>query len=209
MRAEEYVHMVRWITQLICVGTVLLLWAALLYLVFWDDVGHRSMLDVRTVIAIALLVGAPAATFIPLQRWVGAPLYDIEGSVGWAALGFMLAFVTPSSPLSLGQFVAFLITLTIAIASAASMVAYLIGLRVLRDRASRRDFLRARRQGYLTAFYIVSAVALWSIGTLTITSAAMMLVIVVLVEMLALAHASRNLLSRGIGPRRAAGSRSR
>jgi hypothetical protein len=198
--------MTRWITRLMYAGTALLLWAALVYLVFWDDVGTRAVLDARAVLACVLLFAAPAATFIPLARWVSAPLYEVEGIAGWGFLGFMLAFVAPAEPLSLGQFVAFLIALTIALASAASMLAYLIGLRVLRASRRRHDFLRARRQGYLSAFFVVSLVVLGSVGTLTPTSAAMMLVIVVLVEMLALVHSGRGLLRAGIGPRRAGGS---
>ncbi|HUG17087.1 MAG TPA: hypothetical protein VMM78_18925 [Thermomicrobiales bacterium] len=185
------------------------MWAALAYLVFWDDVGRRGVLDPRTMIAFALLLGAPAATFIPLSRWASAPLYDIEGIAGWGSLGFMLAFVEPRDPLSLGQFVAFLIALTVALATAASMIAYLVGLRVVRTAARRRDFLRARRQGYIAAFYVVSITVLSSVGTLTLISAAMMLVLVILVELLALAHTSRNLLRAGVGPRRAGGAGSR
>jgi hypothetical protein len=52
-------------------------------------------------------------------------------------------------------------------------------------------------------------IVLWSVGTLTVTSATMMLVIVCLLEMLALAHTGRNLLRIGIGPRSADRARSR
>lgn len=197
------------ISQALYACTAVLLWVLLAYLLFVDDVGSRAVLDIRTIIAVALLVGAPAATCIPLARWVRAPLYEAEGIIGWAVLGVMLTFVTPSNPVSLGEFVAFLVTLTIAIASVASMLAYLVGLRVLRGSPRRHDFLRARRQGYLAAFGIVSMIVLSSVGTLTLTSTAMMLVIIVLVELLALAHTSRNLLRIGLGPRRVDGARSR
>lgn len=200
--------MPRLVTQLLYVCTALMLWVALGYLVFWDDVGRRELLETRTILAFVLLLAAPAATFVPLSRWVAAPLYDVEGIAGWSFLGFMLAFAAPDDPLSLGQFVAFLISLTIAVASAASMIAYLVGLRVVRDSQRRRDFLRARRQGYLASFFIVSIIVLGSIETLTVTSAAMMLVIVVLAEMLALARTGKGLLRAGIGPRRPRSARS-
>lgn len=197
------------VTQIIYVCTAILLWISLAYLVVIDDAGQRALLDARAILCVVLLIAAPAATFIPLARWVGAPLYDVEGIVGWVGLGFMLAFVIPAHPIGLGQFIAFLVTLTIALASGASMLAYLIGLRVLRDSPRRFEFLRARRQGYLVSFATVSMIVLSSVGTLTAMSAAMMLVIVVLVEMLALAHTSRNLLRLGIGPRAASSPRTR
>jgi hypothetical protein len=117
-----------------------------------------------------------------------APLYDIEGIAGWGMFGFTLAFVSPSSPPTLGQFLFFLLPLTVALATVFTFIAWLVGLHVLRAASPsvRRDTVRARREGYLVAFAMVAMMLLHSVGTLTITSVALLLVVVILSESLAL-----------------------
>lgn len=135
-----------------------------------------------------LIVVAPGATFIPLARWIRAPLYDVEGMLGWGALALTLAFLEPSDPPTLAQFLLFLLPLTVAMATAATLVSYLAGLRVYRDDPRRHDFVRARRQGYLASFALIALALLHSVGTLSPATGTLLVAVAVLVEMFALAR---------------------
>jgi hypothetical protein len=120
---------------------------------------------------------------------MSARLYVIEALAGWGCCAGMLAFVRPSSPPSIGQFLLFLVSLTVALATIGSLASYLVGLRVYRRDARRHDFVRARRQGYLAALLIVGLMLLHSVGTLSAATAFLLLAIVALAESLALTRA--------------------
>ncbi len=166
-----------------------LMWLTLGRLVV-SGVGAGSMLSGEAVITLLLLFAAPAATFVPLRRWTRIPLYDLEGIAGWSTLGFILTFLRPNSPPSLGQFLFFILALTVAMATLCTLGSYLVGLRLYQHDGRRYDLVRARRQGYLAATFVVALLVLHGIGTLTPTSGTLLLVLVVLAELFSLSRAN-------------------
>lgn len=158
------------------------LWLALAQVVA-TGAGTGGGFSRRSALTVLLLIAAPAATFVPLSRWLRAPLYDVEGIAGWSLLGFAMVFITPSDPLALPQFLLVVLSSTVALATLGTILSYLVALRVLRGKPNQRDVVRARRQGYLAAFCVVALVLLHSIGTLSPTNAVLLLAIVVLSEM--------------------------
>lgn len=171
----------------------LLSWMMLGQLILIEDVGARSTFDPWRLVLYLLLLAAPVLTFVPLARWARAPIYDLEATAGWAGLGFVIAIVTPADPPTLAQFLLFLLPLTVALATLATMASYLVGLRVYRGDPRRHDFVRARRQGYLAAFVLVAGMLLFSIGTLSPTSVVLLLLVAVLAEMFALNRDSQRM----------------
>jgi len=164
-------------------------WTALGRLIANDDLAQRGVTSGTGLVACLLLLVAPGATFIPLARWAQAPLYDIEGMLGWGALALTLAFLEPADPPTLAQFLLFLIPLTVSIATVAALVSYLVGLRVYRYDPRRFDFLRARRQGYLASFSLIAIALLHSVGTLSPATGTLLIAVAVLAEMAALSRA--------------------
>jgi hypothetical protein len=177
-------------TAIVALGA-LLSWVMLGQLILVKDVGSRSPFDPWRLLLYVLLVAAPLLTFTPLARWAQAPFYDIEATLAWATFGFVVAVVSPADPPSLAQFLLFLLPLTVALATLATLGSYLAGLRIYRGDPRRYDFVRARRQGYLAAFVLVACMLLFSIGTLSPTSAVLLLVIAILAEMFALTRDSQ------------------
>ena len=167
---------------------VLVAWGQLGLLVFVTNVGNAPLSSGRALVTCALLFIAPGLTFVPLARWCDAPLYEVEALAGWAAFGFVFIFLAPSPAPSLGEFLVFMLPLTVALGTCCSLVAYLVGLRVYRHDPRRHDFVRARRQGYLAAILLVALALLHGIGVLTPAGAGLLLVIGVLTEALLLAR---------------------
>lgn len=172
-------------SALVALGA-LLSWITLGQLILVENVGDRTVFDPARLLFYLLLLAAPVLTFVPLARWAHAPFYDIEATVAWATLGFVVAIVTPADPPTLAQFLVCLLPLTVALATVATLVSYLVGLRVYRGDPRRNDFVRARRQGYLVALVLVASMLLFSVGTFSPTSAVLLVVIAVLAEMFAL-----------------------
>ena len=169
----------------------LLSWTMLGQLILIENVGARTAFDPWRLLFYLLLLTAPVLTFVPLARWARAPFYDLEATAGWAALGFVVALVTPADPPTLARFLLVLLPLTVALATLATLASYLVGLRVYRRDQRQHDFVRARRQGYLAAIVLVASMLLFSVGTLSPTSAVLLLVIAVLAEMFALTRDSQ------------------
>ena len=168
-------------------------WLMLGQLIFVDDAGGHTAFDPWRLLLYVLLVAAPVLAFVPIARWANAPFYEIEATVGWATFGFVVAIVTPADPPTLAQFLVFLLPLTVALATLMTLVSYLIGLRVYRGDPRRRDFVRARRQGYLASMVLVASMLLFSVGTLSATSAVLLLAIAVLAEMFSLSRDGQRL----------------
>lgn len=177
-------------TLLICIYSVgtAFAWLTLGRLVASGDAVRLGITSSVGLLTCLLLVVAPGATFIPLARWCRAPLYDVEGMLGWGALVVTLAFLEPSEPPTLAQFLLFLLPLTVAIATAATLVSYLVGLRIYRDDPRRHDFVRARRQGYLASFTVIAIALLHSVGTLSPATGTLLVAVAVLAEMFVLAR---------------------
>jgi hypothetical protein len=143
----------------------------------------------RSMLAVVAFIAAPAMTFVPLGRVMHARLYGLEAIGGWAALLFVLAFVVPGESLSLPEFLAVTTPLTVALAAVLTPVAFLC----LRSRVTRRSratcALIARRQGYFAALGTVSMLLLAGIGVLNLYNAALIVVILGVIEFLLLDRA--------------------
>jgi hypothetical protein len=171
------------------VGAAANAWIALAYLLFVANVGDLPATDAQVILTCALLLVAPGLTFIPLARVLQATLYEVEGIVGWASFGFVLTFVTPSATLSRTEFLIFLLPLTVVIATIATLIAYAFGYRIYREEPRRRrDFLRARRQGYIVSLVIVALFLLHGIQVLTLVSGVLLVVVAVLCEIVMLSR---------------------
>lgn len=164
------------------------LWIALGYLIFSRNAGEQAPLSNLALITYALLILAPAVTFIPIARWLDAPLYDSESIAGWAIFGYVFAFVTPDQPISRGAFLVFLMPLTVVIATLATLVAYAFGRRLSGGKTSRSLFFQARRQGYLIAIAVVVLLLLHSFEVLSPFNGTLLVIIIVLAETLMLAR---------------------
>ena len=164
-------------------------WIALALLIFDQNVGALPFVNVKVLAACALLLIAPALTFIPLARALRAPLYEVEGIAGWATFGFVFTFVTPDESLSRTEFLMFLLPLVVVIATVATLVAYAFGVRVYRGTPLQRDFLRARRQGYIVGLVAVALFLLHGIQVLNLMTGALLVVIAMLCEMVMLSRA--------------------
>ncbi|HCG30313.1 MAG TPA: hypothetical protein PLR44_00485 [Thermomicrobiales bacterium] len=182
--------MKRFIGGAIALIMISLIWITIGRLVAVTDAGVDGMRSGRAIIAYLLLFAAPTATFIPLRRWTRIPLYDLEGIAAWSTLGFALIFLRPDSPPSMGQFLFFTLALTAALATVCTLASFLVGLRLYRHDARRYDVVRARRQGYLAASFVVALLIFHGIGTLTPTSGTLLLVLVVLAELFSLSRSN-------------------
>lgn len=172
-------------STLVALGA-LLSWLMLGQLILIEDVGSRSTFDPWRVLMYVLLLTAPILTFVPIARWANAPFFEIEATLGWASLGFVVAVIQPANPPTLAQFLLFLLPLTVALASLTTVASYLVGLRVYRGDPRARDVVRARRQGYLAALSLIACMLLYSVGTFSPTSAVLVLIVAILTEMFAL-----------------------
>lgn len=166
------------------------LWLLLWRQVFLVDAGAGTVLSLSGLWTCVLLVLTPAVVFVPLARWSRIPVFDAEAIAGWATLGFTITFLRPSDPPTLGQFLLFLLPLTVSLSTVGTLVSYAAGFRIYRDDPRRYDVVRARRQGYLGAFFVVALLLLQGVGTLRPTSGTFLLVIVGLAEMFWLTRGS-------------------
>jgi hypothetical protein len=166
----------------------LLCWLMLGQLLFVERLDRLPVLSGWRMLFYLLVFLAPLLTFVPIARWMRAPFFDVEAVAGWATLGLVLGLVTPADPPSLAQFLVFLLPLTVALATLGTLASYLAGLRVYRNDPRRYDIVRARRQGYLMAMLAVAGMLLFSVGTLSPSSAALLVLVGVLAEMFALSR---------------------
>jgi len=140
------------------------------------------------LVAYGTFVLAPAVTFIPISRALRIPLYDLEAMVAWSTLAFVVAFVEPGTQPSLPIVLVFLVPLTMAIATIFTLISAAIGFRLLTRRSQRYDFVRARREGYLAAMFMVGCLLLALLDVLSWVNAALLALIVMLLEVFLLSR---------------------
>jgi hypothetical protein len=165
------------------------LWLLLLHLAVNRDAGDGQLVSIEGLLTCALLVLAPALVFLPLANALPAPFFDLEATLGWGTLGFVTIFFTPSEPMTRGQFLAFLLPLTIALASLTTLAAYAFVRRIRGGDPAPGQFLQARRIGYLAALALVALVLLNSFDVLTPFNGTLVVAVAVLTESLAIANA--------------------
>lgn len=183
-----------WMSRLFT-RTCWILASSLAWLVVYDlivarDVGAQSgFWAPERLLAYGAFVFAPAITFMPIAHKLRIPLYDLEAIIAWSTLAFVFTFVDPRTSPPLWMLLVFLVSLVMSIATILTLLSYATGLRLFARRSQRYDFVRARREGYLGSIFCVGLLLLSFLNVLSIITAALMGMIVLLLEIF--------LLSRG------------
>jgi hypothetical protein len=169
-------------------------WAAWIYFLFIFEVGAiPNPWDPWRIVFYVLLLLAPTLTFAPIAfrlRWYFLLPYAV---IGWAALGFLLAFLPPplavltqrQSPLVVWYY---FLDLFVVLTTILAPLAHIVGLRFLSSRTHQRDFVRAWREAGLLAFYLVGLAIARNLGLITWPIVLLGLLFLVLVEALFLAR---------------------
>jgi len=169
-------------------------WAAWIYFLFIFEVGAiKNLWDPWRIVFYVLLLLAPAITFVPIALRLRWYLFAPYAVVGWAAFGFLLAFVQPpvtvltqrDSPLQVWYF---FLALFVVLTTILAPTAYLVGLRLLSSRTHQRDIVRAWREAGLLALYLVGMAIARNLGLITWPIALLGLLFLTLVEALFLAR---------------------
>lgn len=165
-------------------------WLVVYYLIVVRDVGSIGYFWANErLIAYGAFILAPAVTFMPIAHKLRIPLYDLEAIIAWSTLAFVFTFIDPHERPSMLELLLFLVSLVMSLATIFTLLSYATGLRLFARRALRYDFVRARREGYLGAIFCVGILLLSILNVLSVVSAALMGLIVLLLEIF--------LLSRG------------
>lgn len=164
-------------------------WGLVYDLVVVRDVGAvRDFWAPQRLLAYAAFVLAPGLTFTPISRALRIPLYDLEAIAAWSTLCFVVTFFDPGKDPSLPVLLLLLIPLMMSLATIFTLFSYAIGFRLLTRRSQRYDFVRARREGYLIAMFLVGSLLLSLLSVLTVVNAALLALIVLLLEIFLLSR---------------------
>lgn len=138
---------------------------------------------------LLLLTWVIAATiiFVPLQRRLEAPGLAWQSVVGWALLGYILAFVpAPSGSLldlpELPSYLLLFFAVFYAAATATTPVTWLVARRRLADPYLQAQ--RARRQAYELAALVVATMAMAALRVLTLWAFGLLVLVTILAEAL-------------------------
>jgi hypothetical protein len=165
-------------------------WLIVYELIAVRDVGAQTdFWATDRLIAYGAFVLAPAITFMPIAHKLRIPLYDLEAIIAWSTLAFTFTFVDPGANPPMWMLLVFLVSLVMSLATVLTLLSYATGLRIFARRSQRYDFVRARREGYLGSIFCVGLLLLSFLNVLSIITAALMGMIVLLLEIF--------LLSRG------------
>lgn len=168
-----------------------LAWAGVYLLIVTYDVGRlNEFLHQDRVLAYGAFILAPLLTFMPIGRVLRIPLYELEAVVAWSTLLFTLTFIEPGTYPPLPVLLLFLVSLMMSLATIFTLFSYAVGYRLLTRRSQRYDFLRARREGYLISMFLVGVLLLHMLEVLTIINAALLGLIIVLLEIFLLSRGS-------------------
>lgn len=168
-------------------------WVALGWLLFQLDVGnYDNFWFPGRVLAYVLLLIAPTLTFVPIGRAVGMRSYPYWTLVSWVVFGFVFVFV-PSDPSAganhnLVPLALLLVSFFAVMLSVFMPMFYAIGLRVFSKRTVRYDYGRAWREAIFLAGYIILMAFLSAVHNFNNLTAAVMFLILVVVELLFLAR---------------------
>jgi hypothetical protein len=168
-------------------------WAGTLALLLWGDLAVFGPPFAPTrLLFYACVLLAGGLTFVPLQWLLRLPGLAFKGVLGCGLLCYILAFVPPPSgpafwlpdtPVYL-----LLALATLAFVSAVTLpVIFTIGRLVFRQRARQYDLRRARRQANGAGALAALCVLLAGLRVLTPLSAALLIGILVVLELLFLA----------------------
>jgi hypothetical protein len=188
--SSTFVRILRWIGL---IAAAISSWVAAWVLIVPLDVGAESeFFAPMRILAYLTFVGAPLLTFLPIARLLSIPLYDLEAVTAWSTLLFMITFINPGSHPPFPVLLTVLISLMMSLATIFTLVSYAVGYRLLTRRSQKYDFLRARREGYLAAMFLVGLLLLHLLEVLSMVNGALLALIIVLLEVFLLSRGSRS-----------------
>ena len=182
-----------WVAKPLVIGLAVLAWLVALGLLLAAPerlvvagVGARVLVPLSWGLAAAL-------TFVPIQLRMALPGIGWQSIVGWALLGYLLAFVPaptgwlldlPDLPVYLLLFFAMFYTVTAAMVP----LTYLLGQRFYKLRIHRLDVGRARRQAYEIGLLIVVALVMAGLRVLSPITFGLLALVMLLTEALLLSQ---------------------
>ncbi|MDP9313897.1 MAG: hypothetical protein M3R24_23965 [Chloroflexota bacterium] len=182
-----------WVAKPLVIGLAALAWLVALGLLLAAPerlvvagVGARVLVPLSWGLAAAL-------TFVPVQLRMALHGIGWQSIVGWALLGYLLAFVPaptgwlldlPDLPVYLLLFFAMFYTVTAAMVP----LTYLLGQRFYKLRIHRLDVGRARRQAYEIGLLIVIALVMAGLRVLSPITFGLLALVMVLTEALLLSQ---------------------
>jgi hypothetical protein len=168
---------------------------------FIFDVGSISNIWSPWRIAYyVLLLLAPALTFVPVGLRLEWPFFGPYAVLGWAGLGYVLAFVPLPEEVSAEAVAGPVVPETLLLiwyifplifvvsTTILAPLAYAVGLKLFTSRTHQRDLLRAWREAGLLSIYLVGLAIGRSLGLLSWPIALLSLLFLALVEALFLAR---------------------
>jgi hypothetical protein len=182
-----------WPARPLVIGIAALAWIlALAVLLGAASQTALAGLPVRALVPAAWGLAA-ALTFIPIQFRLALPGIGWQGTLGWAALGYLLAFVPaptgwlldlPDLPVYLLLFLA----LFYAVTAAMMPLTYLLGQRFYKLRIHRLDVGRARRQAYEIGLLVVIVLVMAALRVLSPITFGLLTLVMILTEALLLSQ---------------------
>ena len=133
-------------------------WATLISLIFIFNTGNYTFWFPGRVLTYVLLIVAPALTFIPVGRAIGAPLYGYWAVLSWAIFGYLLAFVQANPQTgwqgNTGPLVALFVALFMITVTITLPIFYRLGFKVFKQKVAQYDLSRAVREGVLAGLWV-------------------------------------------------------
>lgn len=182
-----------WVAKPLVIGLAVLAWLVAISLLLAAPerlvvagVGPRVLVPVSWGLAAAL-------TFVPIQLRMALPGIGWQSMVGWAMLGYLLAFVPaptgwlldlPDLPVYLLLFFATFYTITAAMVP----LTYMLGQRFYKLRIHRLDVGRARRQAYEVGLLVVIALVMAGLRVLSPITFGLLALVMLLTEALLLSQ---------------------
>ena len=181
-----------WRARPVVVALAMVAWALALALLPLAAQPTIAGLPARVLVPLAWALAA-GLTFVPIQFRLGLPGIGWQGTLGWAMLGYLLAFVPaptgwlldlPDLPVYLLLFLA----MFYAVTAAMTPLTYLLGQRFYKLRIHRLDVGRARRQAYEVGLLCVVVLVMAALRVLSPITFGLLALVIVLTEALLLSQ---------------------
>ncbi|KPL86680.1 hypothetical protein [Herpetosiphon geysericola] len=166
-------------------------WTAMLVWIFFGGLSPQSGLWVRTLFGMASL-GLGLTTWLPIQWALRLPALTWRGTVGWAIIFWVLAFVpAPTTTIAAGLpdlpiYLLFLSGVFLASNALVLPLVYVWGIRRYHNRAQRFDVRRSHRQAAEAGIFCSLCVLLAAMNIFEPVTVLLLIAILVLSEMVIL-----------------------
>ncbi len=166
-------------------------WTAMLLWVFFGGLSPQSGLWIRTLFGITTL-GLGLTTWLPMQWALRLPALTWRGTIGWALIFWVLAFVpAPTTTIAAGLpdlpiYLLFLSGVFLASNAIVLPMVYVWGIRRYHNRAQRFDVRRSHRQAAEAGIFCSLCVLLAAMNIFEPVTVLLLIAILVLSEMVIL-----------------------